>query len=65
MALAIVVITLVSAGLCHKLAKARHRSTALWISLGVLLGPIAVIALLLSPLLPATPSVNAKNNRRQ
>ena len=62
MALALVVITLVSAGLCHKLAKARRRSPALWIGLGVLLGPIAVIALLLSPV---TPSVNAKNNRRQ
>lgn len=49
MAAAIVILTLISAGLCHKLAKDRRRSSAIWIALAALFGPLAVVALLLLP----------------
>lgn len=54
MVAALLIITVLSAWLCLKLAKARHRQPWLWICLAALLGPIAVIALLCLPESTAT-----------
>jgi len=47
MVIALILLTLVSAGICHYLAKKKRRNTSLWIFLGALAGPFAVIILLL------------------
>ena len=54
MVAALLIITVLSAWLCHKLAKARHRQAWLWICLATLLGPIAVVVLLWLPESTAT-----------
>jgi hypothetical protein len=47
MLIALILMTLVSAGVCHYLAKKKQRNKPFWIFFGALLGPIAVVILLL------------------
>ena len=49
MAGAIAILILLSAGLCHKLAKDRHRSSAFWVTMAALVGPLAVMLLVSLP----------------
>ena len=49
MAGAIAILILLSAGLCHKLAKDRHRSSAFWVTMAALIGPLAVMLLVSLP----------------
>ena len=49
MAGAIAILILLSAGLCHKLAKDRRRSSAFWVTMAALIGPLAVILLMFLP----------------
>lgn len=47
MVIALILLTLVSAGICHYLAKKKRRNRPIWIFLGALTGPFAVVILLL------------------
>jgi hypothetical protein len=47
MLIALILMTFVSVGICDYLAKKKRRNKPFWIFLGALLGPIAVVILLL------------------
>jgi len=42
-------ITIVSAGICHYLAKRKGFKASFWIVMGACLGPLAVILILIKP----------------
>ncbi|MED6341278.1 MAG: hypothetical protein VYC16_03040 [Pseudomonadota bacterium] len=49
MAGAIVILILLCAGLCHKLAKDRRRRRAFWVTMAALIGPLAMVLLMFLP----------------
>ena len=49
MAGAIAILILLCAGLCHKLAKDRRHRSAFWVTMAVLIGPLAMVLLMFLP----------------
>lgn len=53
-ALILLAIAFISCLLCHFVARRKNRSTRTWLVLGILFGPLAVLALLLMPPISST-----------